>query len=54
LNVRWVDAQTGTIIFMGSASEEGSPRVPIIDVGEEQLFSVLTRKACSKLISMVR
>lgn len=54
LSVRWVDAQTGTIIFMGTASEEGSPRVPIIDVGEEQLFSVLARKACNRLINMVR
>lgn len=54
LNVRWVDVSTGTIIFMGTASAEGSPRVPIIDVGEEQLFSVLTRRVCRDLINMVR
>lgn len=54
INVRWVDVNTGTIIFMGTASEEGSPKVPIVDVGEEQLFSVLTRKVCRKLINMVR
>jgi hypothetical protein len=54
LNVRWVDVGTGTIIFMGTASEEGSPRVPIVDVGEEQLFSVLTRRVCRELLDMVR
>jgi len=54
LNARWVDVATGTIIFMGTASEEGSPRVPVVDVGEEQLFSVLTRKVCAQLIDMVR
>jgi len=54
LNVRWVDVNTGTIIFMGTASEEGSPKVPVVDVGEEQLFSVLTRKVCRELINMVR
>ncbi len=54
VNVRWVDVNTGTIIFMGTASEEGSPRVPVVDVGEEQLFSVLTRRVCRKLIDMVR
>ena len=54
LNVRWVDVNTGTIIFMGTASREGSPKVPIVDVGEEQLFSVLTRDVCRQLINMVR
>jgi hypothetical protein len=54
ISVRWVDAQTGTIIFMGSVSEEGSPTIPIIDVGEEQMFPVLTRRACRKLVHMVR
>ncbi len=54
LNVRWVDVNTGTIIFMGTAAEEGSPKVPIVDWGEERLFSVLTRKACRKLINLVR
>ena len=54
LSVRWVDVNTGTIIFMGTASEEGSPKVPVVDVGEEQLFSVLTRKVCRQLINMVR
>lgn len=54
ISVRWVDVGTGTILFMGTASEEGSPIVPIIDVGEEQLFPVLTRRACSKLVNMVR
>jgi hypothetical protein len=54
LNVRWVDVNTGTIIFMGTAAEEGSPKVPIVDWGEERLFSVLTRKVCRKLIKLVR
>ncbi|RJP21799.1 MAG: hypothetical protein C4520_09075 [Candidatus Abyssobacteria bacterium SURF_5] len=54
VNVRWVDAQTGTIIFMASVSEEGSPQIPVIDVGEEQLYSVLARRACRKLVNMVR
>jgi hypothetical protein len=54
LNVRWVDVNTGTIIFMGTASAEGSPKVPVIDVGEEQLFSVLTQRVCHKLITTVR
>jgi len=53
VNVRWVDVNTGTIIFMGTASDQGSPKVPVIDVGEEQLFSVLTRNVCRKLIDMV-
>ncbi len=54
LDVRWVDVSTGTIIFMGTTAEEGSPKVPIVDWGEERLFSVLTRKVCRKLINMVR
>ncbi len=54
LNVRWVDVQTGTIIFMGTDTEEGSPRIPVVDIGEEQLYSVLASRACSKLIDMVR
>ncbi len=54
LNVRWVDVNTGTIIFMGTTAEEGSPKVPIVDWGEERLFSVITRKVCRKLINMVR
>jgi hypothetical protein len=54
ISVRWVDVETGTILFMGTVSEEGSPLIPIIDVGEEQLFPVLTRRACSKLVNMVR
>lgn len=54
LSVRWVDVNTGTIIFMGTAAEEGSPKVPIVDWGEERLFSVLTRKVCRKLINLVR
>lgn len=54
VNVRWVDVNTGAIIFMGTASAKGSPKVPIVDVGEEQLFSVLTRQVCRKLINMVR
>lgn len=54
LSVRWVDVNTGTIIFMGTAAEEGSPKVPIVDWGEERLFSVITRKVCRKLINMVR
>ncbi|MBI5118299.1 hypothetical protein HZA56_17625 [Candidatus Poribacteria bacterium] len=54
VNVRWVDVNTGTIIFMGTASDEGSPKVPVVDVGQEQLFSVLTQRVCHKLITMVR
>lgn len=54
VNVRWVDVSTGTIIFMGTESAKGNPKVPVIDVGEEQLFSVLTVDVCQKLIDMVR
>ena len=53
VNVRWVDVSTGTIIFMGTESAKGNPKVPVIDVGEEQLFSVLTVDVCQKLIDMV-
>ncbi|MBI4830561.1 MAG: hypothetical protein HY801_03200 [Candidatus Lindowbacteria bacterium] len=54
VNVRWVDVNTGTIILMGTASAEGSPKVPVVDVGQEQLFTVLTRRVCHKLITMVK
>ncbi|GAB4341880.1 MAG: hypothetical protein Kow0099_18990 [Candidatus Abyssubacteria bacterium] len=54
VSTRWVDVNTGTIIFMAVASAEGSPEVPVIDVGEEQLFTVITRDVCRKLITMVR
>jgi hypothetical protein len=54
VNVRWVDVNTGTIIFTGTASAEGSPKIPVVDVGEEQLLSVLTVKVCRKLIDMVK
>jgi len=54
VNVRWVDVNTGTIVFIGTASAEGSPTVPVIDLGDERLFSKLTVKVCRKLINMVR
>ena len=54
VNVRWVDVNTGNIIFMGTASTEGSPTIPVVDLGQEQLYSVLTRRVCHKLVGMVK
>lgn len=54
VSVRWVDVNTGNIIFMGTASTEGSPTIPVVDLGQEQLYSVLTRRVCHKLVGMVR
>lgn len=49
LDVRLVDAPTGALIWSGSVSRRGGPRLPFVSIGETHTLGELTQKVCEEL-----
>ena len=50
MNVRFVDAQTGTVVWQESYFERGGPKMPILAVGEIFTLGELSQRTCKKII----
>lgn len=51
LSARLLDVETATIIWMGSCTLSGGPKVPVFGFGEIRILAQLTQLACRKLVN---
>ncbi len=46
LNVRFVDAETGTVVWQESYFERGGPKLPVLAIGEIMTLGELSQRTC--------
>jgi len=51
LNVRFIDTETGTVVWQENYFERGGPKMPILSVGEIFTLGELAQKTARKVIS---
>jgi len=50
LNVRFLDAETGTVVWQETYFERGGPKMPILAIGEIFTLGELSQRTCKKVI----
>jgi hypothetical protein len=54
VEARFVDVETGTVIWMATMSERGGPKTPIIGVGETHTLGELSQQMCSDMMGKIK
>jgi hypothetical protein len=54
VEARFVDVETGTVVWQATMSERGGPKTPIIGVGETHTLGELSQSMCRKMISKIQ
>ncbi len=54
VEARFVDTETGTVIWMATMTERGGPKTPIIGVGETHTLGELSQQMCNEMISKIK
>jgi hypothetical protein len=54
VEARFVDTETGTVIWMATMTERGGPKTPIIGVGETHTLGELSQQMCSDMMGKIR
>ncbi len=50
MNVRFIDAETGTVVWQETYFERGGPKMPILSIGEIFTLGELSQRTCKKVI----
>lgn len=50
MNIRFMDAQTGTVVWQENYFERGGPKTPILAIGEIFTLGELSQRTCRKVI----
>jgi len=53
VEARLVDAETGKVVWMATATRRGGPKMPIIGFGEVHTLGELAQKMCKELVSKI-
>lgn len=54
VEARFVDVETGTVVWMATMTERGGPKTPIIGVGETHTLGELSQMMCRKMVSKIQ
>jgi hypothetical protein len=54
VEARFVDIETGTVVWMATMTERGGPKTPIIGVGEIHTLGELSQSMCKEMISKIQ
>jgi hypothetical protein len=54
VEARFIDVETGTVVWMATMTERGGPKTPIIGVGETHTLGELSQSMCKKMISKIQ
>jgi hypothetical protein len=53
VEARFVDAETGTVVWQATVTERGGPKTPIIGVGETHTLGELSQSICQDMINKI-
>ncbi len=53
VEARFVDAETGTVVWQATVTERGGPKTPIIGVGETHTLGELSQSICQAMIKKI-
>ena len=51
LSVRFIDCQSGQVVWSNEITEKGGPKLPIVSFGETHTLGEMTTKVCRKLVA---
>jgi hypothetical protein len=54
VEARFIDVETGTVVWMATMTERGGPKTPIIGVGETHTLGELSQSMCKNMISKIQ
>lgn len=54
VEARFVDAETGTVVWMVSMTERGGPKTPVIGVGEIHTLGELAQSMCKEIVDKIK
>ena len=54
VEARFIDVETGTVVWMATMTERGGPKTPIIGVGETHTLGELSQSMCKDMISKIQ
>ena len=50
LTAKFIDAQTGTVVWQNNVNARGGPNLPIVSIGETFLLGAMTQKVSKKVV----
>ena len=54
VEARFVDVETGTVVWMATMTERGGPKTPIIGIGETHTLGELAQNMCKDLVNKIK
>jgi hypothetical protein len=54
VEARFIDVETGTVVWMATMTERGGPKTPIIGVGETHTLGELSQSMCKEMVSKIQ
>jgi len=54
VEARFIDIETGTVVWMITQSERGGPKTPIIGIGETHTLGELAQNICKNMMSKLK
>jgi hypothetical protein len=54
IEARFVDVETGTVVWMATMTERGGPKTPIIGIGETHTLGELAQNMCKDMVNKIK
>lgn len=54
VEARFIDVETGTVVWMVTMTERGGPKTPIIGIGETHTLGELAQNMCKEIVNKIK